>query len=242
MPAVVDAWVKTQDPSRCQALQEDILSAYRRDFLKYAKRHQIPYVEKVFAGIGYQIGQKFKYTQVDADLRSVFLKEALHLLKEAGIAYLVAHTSAQGLPLSATMDERRFKVFFFDMGLLQRLLNLSLKDWLLKPLSVTHVGAMSEQFVAQEYMAYQDPRKPAELFYWHREAKQSNAEVDFVFVHEGKIIPVEVKSSSAGQLKSLHEFLKIHPELGFGLKISQDFEQEQANLKSIPFYKISAWA
>ncbi len=241
MPAVVDAWIQFQDPSRCQAIQDDLLSAYRRDFLKYAKAHQIPYVEKVFSGVAYQIAQKFKYVEVDRDVKSLLLKQALDLLKDAEIVHLVLHSSAQGLPLSANQDDRRFKVFFFDIGLLQRLRNLSLKDWLLKSLSIAHVGAMSEQFVAQEYIAYQDPRKPAELFYWHREAAQSNAEIDFIFVREGQIFPVEVKSSAAGHLKSLHEFLRTHPQCQKALKISEQKEGSQENLEILSFYKIFAW-
>jgi predicted AAA+ superfamily ATPase len=246
MPAVIDAWITFHDPIQCQAIQDDILSAYRRDFLKYAKAHQIPYVEKVFAGIGRQIGQKFKYSDIDQDMRSSPLKEALLLLQNAEIAHLTFHTSAQGLPLSASINDRQFKVFFFDIGLLQRLRNLSLKEWMLTPLSIAHIGAMSEQFVAQEYLAYQDPRSPGELFYWHREGKQNNAEIDFVFVHEGKILPVEVKSTTAGHLKSLREFLKTHPLSEIGLKISEHKEKppsdSEEKVHAIPFYKISKWA
>jgi predicted AAA+ superfamily ATPase len=242
MPAVINIWINSHDPLRCQAAQDDILNAYRRDFLKYAKEHQIPYVEKVFAGIGRQIGQKFKYSEVDQELRSLPLKEALYLLKNAEIAHIVFHTSAQGLPLSASINDRQFKVFFFDIGLLQRLRNMSLKDWLLTPLSISHVGAIAEQFVAQEYLAYQDSRSTAELFYWHREGKQSNAEVDFIFEHEGKIVPIEVKSSTTGHLKSMHEFLKTHPLSPIGLKISEHEELKQEKIHSVPFYKISAWA
>jgi hypothetical protein len=42
---------------------------------------------------------------------------------------------------------------------------------------------------------------------WVREKKTSNAEVDYVFPFEGKLIPVEVKSGKEGTLKSLHLFM-----------------------------------
>ena len=101
--------------------------------------------------------------------------------------HIVYHTSAQGFPLSATAQHEKFKVFFFDTGLLQRLLGLNLKEWLLAPLSVTYMGAMAEQWVAQEYVANTSISHPPELFYWQREAKQSNAEVDFIFSVDHKI-------------------------------------------------------
>jgi len=38
--------------------------------------------------------------------------------------------------------------------------------------------------------------------YWAREAKSSNAEVDFVTVINGGIYPIEVKSGSGSSLKT----------------------------------------
>jgi len=45
------------------------------------------------------------------------------------------------------------------------------------------------------------------LYYWHREAKNSHAEVDFVIQIQDKIIPVEVKAGTKGSMQSLHLFL-----------------------------------
>jgi len=46
------------------------------------------------------------------------------------------------------------------------------------------------------------------LFYWHREAKNSQAEVDYVIQIQDKIIPLEVKADTKGSMQSLHLFLK----------------------------------
>ena len=64
-------------------------------------------------------------------------------------------------------------------------------------------GKLAEQFVAQELLAWHS----SELFYWARDARGSNAEVDYLVVREGKIYPVEVKSGAAGSLRSLHLML-----------------------------------
>lgn len=58
-------------------------------------------------------------------------------------------------------------------------MGLDLKNWITQSLEVRHAGAMAEQFVAQEYIAYTSIKSPPELYYWHREEKSSNAEVDF---------------------------------------------------------------
>jgi predicted AAA+ superfamily ATPase len=242
MPAVINTWIEQQDYAACQAAQDDILLAYRQDFNKYAKDFQIPYVDKMFYQASFQLGQKFKYATVDSSLRAANLREALELLETAGIVYRVCHSSAQGFPLAAGIDDRRFKVYFFDIGLTQRLLGMSMKEWLLKSVSISHLGSITEQFVLQEYVAYSSEHKPPELFYWHREAQRSNAEVDFLFVKDGnKITPVEVKAGSKGRLKSLKSFLDSHSDIRYGLKISESNEPDWENIQAIPFYAIQAW-
>ena len=242
MPAVVDAWLKFQDIQSCQHLQDSILQAYRNDFPKYAKSHQINRVDKVFSQLCQKVGNKFTYRQVDQTERAAVLKEALFLLKEAGIAYLAHHTAVQGLPLGATINEKKFKVFFFDVGLMQRMLGLNLHAWLNESISVSHMGAICEQFVAQEYLAYLPNHIQSSLYYWHREQRTSNAEIDFVFVVNDKILPVEVKSGAKGRLKILHLFLETHPQCAQGLKISEQLEGSPTDLiRSVPLYKISSF-
>jgi len=43
-------------------------------------------------------------------------------------------------------------------------------------------------------------------YYWAREAKNSNAEIDFLDVREGKFIPFKVIDGPLGKLRSLHLF------------------------------------
>ena len=55
-------------------------------------------------------------------------------------------------------------------------------------------GAIAEQFVAQELLNYQDHYIQPSLYYWVREAKSSNAEVDYLIPCHSKVLPIEVKS------------------------------------------------
>src|SRR5690606_2788061 len=126
------------------------------------------------------------------------------------IIHIIYHSSAQGVPLAAGKDNKKFKVYFFDIGLAQRILGLDLKQWITTPLNIKHAGAIAEQFVAQEYIAHTSIKQPPELYYWHREERSSNAEVDFLFLIDGKIIPTEVKAGKTGTLKSLQLFLETH--------------------------------
>lgn len=241
MPAVVNAWHEHHNSQFCQEIQDQMILTYRQDFEKYAKKHQIPLLNAIVDQAGIQLGQKFKYSRVDNSVRSYALKGALQLLNKAGILHVVNHTSAQGLPLAATASHEKFKIFYFDIGLLQRLQGLHLKEWLFEPLSVTYMGALAEQLVLQEYIANTSISTPPELFYWHREEKQSNAEVDFIFHAHHKIIPVEVKSGKRGRLRSMDLFLETHPHCTTGLIISENSPWQQDKLTGIPFYALESW-
>ena len=241
MPAVVQTWLDQRNPDLCQQVQEDILSSYKQDFARYKHPAKLEHIDAVFEAIPYQLGKKFKYVNVTPHSRSEELKKGLDALCKAGIAHIAYHSAAQGFPLSATQKNNHFKVFFFDIGLAQRLLHFELKKWLLTKLEVQHVGAITEQFVAQEYIAYTPNTMAPSLFYWHREARTSNAEIDFIFAHDSEIIPVEVKSSSTGSLKSLRLFLAEHEQSPYGLRISEHGFSRVDDIVSIPLYGLKAW-
>ena len=52
-----------------------------------------------------------------------------------------------------------------------------------------HRGQLADQFVAQELLV----THARELFYWSREERGSQAEVDFLTVLDGRVHPVEAK-------------------------------------------------
>lgn len=241
MPAVVNAWRLEKDVTACQYLQDEIIESYQIDFHKYAKEKDIPHVSQTFAAIPAFLGRKFIYSKVNQDSRNEVIKNALLLLETAGIAHRCCHTSAQALPLAAEKNDKRFKVYYFDIGIAQRLLGLDVVQWQTKYHQQANQGAIAEQFVAQEMMAYSNFRKRMELYYWHREAKSSNAEVDFVVVKNGVIVPVEVKSSHKGQMKSLSIFLASHNHSDYGLKISKATFAQHQDLHEIPFYALESW-
>jgi predicted AAA+ superfamily ATPase len=241
MPAVIDAWIKDRDPIICQKIQDEIIESYQIDFHRYTKEHEIPHVVKVFEKIPSMLGNKFVYSHVDRESRTEALKNALSLLEIAGIAKRCCHTSAQKPPLGAECNDKKFKVFYFDIGIAQRLLGLDAREWLLNPLQLSNKGEIAEQLVAQELMAYSDFHKVCHLYYWHREEKSSNAEVDFVVMKAGEIVPVEVKASQKGSMKSLKIFLESHPNSGYGLKISEGQFSNQKNLVEIPLYALENW-
>ena len=138
----------------------------------------------------------------------------MNLLVKANIVHPVYHTSAQCIPIGAGSNFNRFKLIFIDIALMQVILGLDPAPWILDPLKqMINKGKMIEAFLGQEILAYSPNDMKAQLYYWHREAKSSNAEVDYIFSYKNQIIPIEVKSG------------KTDPECCKGDADSQNYPQ-----------------
>jgi len=241
MPEVVTDFLANRDIMKCKDIQTALLETFRTDINKYARQHQVQYVQKVFDAVPLHLGQKFKYVNVSRDIKSRELSSALDMLEMAGIIYKVHHSSANGVPLRAEMDTKKFKVIFFDVGLAQSLLKVDHRPLLLKPdISQIKSGAVAELLAGLEILAYKNFLERPELFYWHREAKSSNAEVDYVTSLAGKVVPIEVKSNSSGSMKSLQLFMNKKRILQ-GIKISGYEFSLNDSIRTVPFYGIESF-
>ena len=93
---------------------------------------------------------------------------------------------------------------------------------------------MAEQFVGQELRAsvYEN------LYYWSRDARGSNAEIDYLIEKEGEIIPIEVKSGRSGRLKSLHLLLNKFTNIKTAFVLTEDKygELPEQKIKFLPLF------
>ena len=96
-------------------------------------------------------------------------------------------------------------------------------------------GKLAEQFVAQELLACHS----SALFYWAREARGSNAEVDYLVVRDGRVVPVEVKSGAGG---SLHLMLNTYPQCPEGVVLYSGTyaRRPEQHLSFVPLYYAGA--
>ena len=209
LPEAVALFAKTHSYRDCDEVKESILATYRDDFNKYGRLVRQDRVEKIFSKIPLMVGNRFKYSHVDREERSKDLQAALRLLSLAKVAVPVCHSSANGIPLGAEKNNRIFKVLFLDVGLLCKSCGLgALEIEKAEDLLLVNAGSVCEQFVGQHLLYAGSPFEEPELYFWVREEKNSNAEVDYLFTAGSRIIPVEVKSGKSGSMKSLQLFLR----------------------------------
>src|ERR1700722_40752 len=89
MPAVIAAYLQTKSLYDTQNVQSDILSTYRRDFGKYAKKTKHKYLSLLFEKAPGFVGAWFKYSKVDQEVNIRDIKIALQQLCQAGLLYQV---------------------------------------------------------------------------------------------------------------------------------------------------------
>ncbi len=239
MPEVVKTYLKNRTLHSALETLDGLIVTLKDDFRKYKKRFPIARLEEVFNSIVFQTGEKFKYSQVGSQGTSTSLKDALELLVKAGIVYKIYHTSAQGLPLGAQVNPKKFKVIFHDVGIHQRLLGFDIPSYLLSnDFSSINKGYITEAFVGTELIKMTSPYQGPHLYYWHREVRGSEAEVDYIVAMKGEIIPIEVKAGVTGNLKSLHAFLNTHGDSKMGVRFSLRNIEKHGSIVCLPLYAV----
>lgn len=239
MPETVKKFVQTGNIQSCQNVLNDLLRTFRDDFSKYNERVPTSRLNDVFESIVFQAGNKFKYSKACPDVGAAGIKSALDLLVLAGLAYRIYHSDSRGLPLGAQINPKRFKTVLLDIGLHQRILGLDLTQTMVtNDFDVINKGAVAEAFVAQELRGGSDPSNPQELYYWHREARQSNAEVDYVIQHGADVLPIEVKSGGSGSMQSMHMFVKER-NIKTAIRTSLENFGAIGNIDIVPLYALA---
>ncbi len=238
MPQVIAIYVQTKDFSRCRAILDDIIISFRDDFAKYKKRVPISRIREVFESVVNQAGGKFIYRKAAINANHDQIKEALDLLTMAGLVIPVTHTSANGFPLGAEVNPKKQKMLLFDTGIFLRILNLDIRDMLFtKEFSIINKGNVAEQYVGLEILKAAPPNRMEYLYYWHREAKSSNAEVDYVIMRENEIVPIEVKAGTKGAMQSMFLFLE-EKKRDVGIRVSMENFSEYDRVEVYPLYGV----
>lgn len=219
LPEAVAQYVRTNSFLDVERTKKSLIIGYQDDFSKYATLAEQERMRLIFNKVPRMLGEKFKYSHVDPNQKSAVIKTALDSLNLARIIHIAYHTDANGLPLGAEINEKQFKTYFLDLGLVASALDVSILDFE-NDLDFTLIneGKMAEQFMAQVLLQFREFYEPPSLYYWLREQKSAAAEIDFVIPFHGKVIPIEVKAGSTGTLKSLHYFLS-EKKLQFGVRI-----------------------
>ena len=237
MPEAVKLYSQGASLSEIRKLQSEILCAYENDFSKHAPINLLPRIRLIWNSIVSQLSKensKFIFNVLRPGARAKDFELALEWLKDAGLIHKITRITKSGIPLTAYADWNDFKLYFVDVGLLGALAQIP-EQILLNgnSLFTEFKGVLTEQFVLQQLLVN-------ELipFYWRPENAQ--AEVDFVIQKGIHIIPIEVKSGTSLQAKSLWVYRqKYKPKIC--VRTSLKLNEKNDWVTDIPLYRLGAF-
>lgn len=235
MPESVRVWTQERDVELMQQVLSNILGAYERDFAKHPVPKDFPKISLIWKSIPSQLARenkKFIYKVVKEGARAREYEDALQWLCDANLTYKIYRSTAPGLPISAYDDLSAFKLYMIDVGLLRRLS-------LLAPsafgegnrLFTEFKGALSENYVLQA-LQNQFEAMPR---YWTMD--NPRYEVDFLIQRENDILPVEVKSESNVESRSLKKYKeKYGDKVKLRIRFSLNNLRLDDDLLNIPLF------
>lgn len=211
MPEVVRNYASDGDVVSLDRVYETMLEGYRDDVEKYAKGGVLPDVIRyiltegwAFAGqsitLGSFAGSPYKAREVG---------EAFRTLTKTLLLELVYPTVSASMPFVSDL-KRSPKLLWLDTGLVNYAAGLQKEIFGASDITDAWRGMIAEQVVGQELLALSN-RVSQRRHFWVRGKAGSSAEVDFVYLYDSKIIPVEVKSGHNAKLRSIHSFMDEAP-------------------------------
>ena len=232
MPAVLNAYFNNEKNILSPAInkeKQDIITGYLADMAKYSENISSLKITKVFESIHLQLAQrqtKFRYKLVEEKGNKEKFETAIEWLLQAGILYVCNRIEKPEKPLKSSENEKAFKLYMGDTGLLVYQGGVKVYDIFENP-KFDFIGGITENFVAQQLTA-----QHKKLDYW---TSGNDAEVDFILNEEKGIIPCEVKANKNTSSKSLSEYVKKYSP-NYSIRISAKNFGFDNKVKSIPLY------
>jgi predicted AAA+ superfamily ATPase len=229
LPEVVNRFGERQENlfeamQHVRKTQRDLLDAYTADIAKHSGKANALHIERLWRNVPEQLVQagngssaKFKLRGAIPGIRGYErLSTPLDWLDAADLVIRIPIVEAVGIPLSAYSKENRFKLYFFDTGLLGAISGIAPSVFLDYGFG-SYQGYIAENYVAQELRSHDvNP-----LYCW----QGRTAEVEFLLEKDSDVVPVEVKSGNVTQSKSLKVYAdRYQPKCAYvlsGNNISQ---------------------
>lgn len=232
MPEVVKLYLQTRSYKEALSVQRRIVQDYSNDMAKYANGSDRIKTRECFESIPLQLAKdnkKFQYKVVKEGYNARYYESSLRWLQDSGLIIKVNRLSKVTDPIEAYIELPVFKVYMSDTGLLLSQFNEGIiKELLMGDIGI-YKGAIYENIIAQMLQA-----AGKRSFYFEH---SNNMEIDFVIYYEGKITPIEVKSSSHTRSVAFNNFVNNHKPLNaFRISTKNIGKEQDGSITYLPFY------
>ena len=219
MPQAVLEFVKANDFAAADRVKKRILTLYRSDVSKFAGGYEAK-VLAIFDGIPGQLSKKekkYKLSSINKDARFREYEDAFMWLSDAMVVNICFNATDPNVGLALSGDHSTQKIYVADTGLLvtqafsdNNFMDNELYRAILFDKLGINEGMLMENVVAQ--MLRFNGRR---LYFYSRvntADRQKMMEIDFLIANDGKISPIEVKTSAYRVHSSLDKFRKRFSE------------------------------
>lgn len=212
LPEVVANYAQYHDMVRLSDVFNALLSGYRDDVEKYAdnrkEQDSIRYILNYgWTSAGHRI-QFAKFT--NSSFKSADVSNAFRTLEKTLLLELVYPLTSTSFPILPDLKKSP-KLLWLDTGLVNYVAGMQEELLFTTDSDELWNGDIAEHIVAQELLGATTTFGEKRLF-WVRDARNSQAEVDFVIHYKSHLLPIEVKTCANSKLRSLHLFMEESKE------------------------------
>lgn len=207
LPEAVANYAKHKDLVRLNGVFNALLSGYRDDVEKYASKPKeqdaIRYILNYgWASAGHRI-QFAKFT--GSTFKAPEVGNAFRTLEKTLLLELVYPLTSASFPVLPDLRKSP-KLLWLDTGLVNYVAGMQEDLLFSKDTDELWNGDIAEHIVGQELLGATVTFGEKRMF-WVRDAKNSQAEVDFLVRYRSHLLPIEVKTGNNVKLRSLHLFM-----------------------------------
>ena len=247
MPQAVYEYYKKKDFGDVDFVKQGIINLYESDMDTQKEENPI-YVKNMFWHIPSELSKhdkKYNLIHIDPNARLREYKGPINWLDEAMIINISENVNDPSAAFNLSTIDPAFKCYLMDTGLLVSLAYKN-KDYLENELyrailfDKLHIneGMIVENVVAQLLKTNGD-----NIYYYKKvdkEIKRTILEIDFLIRRNNKIIPVEVKSSSASSISSLKKFKELfNTKVGLQYVLYDGDIKKDGEIVYLPYFMAS---
>lgn len=207
LPEAVRNYAGRKDWVSLNDIFNSLLSGYKDDIEKYAQKIKEQDILRYILNYGWGLaGQRFQFSKFGgSSYQSVDMGNAFRTLEKTLLLELVYPLTSTSFPILPDL-KRSPKLLWLDTGLVNYVAEMQ-ENFLFAPeTNDLWNGTIAEQIVGQELLGASSTFGAKRMF-WVRDARNSQAEVDFVYKYKSHLLPIEVKTGDNSKLRSLHQFM-----------------------------------
>lgn len=207
LPEAVANYAKRKDWVSLNEIFNSLLSGYKDDIEKYAQRPKEQDILRYILNYGWGLaGQRFQFSKFcSSSYKSAEMGNAFRTLEKTLLLELVYPLISTSFPILPDL-KRSPKLLWLDTGLVNYVAGMQESLLFTSDTDELWNGHIAEQVVGQELLGASFTFGVKRMF-WVRDARNSQAEVDFVYKYKSHLIPVEVKTGDNSKLRSLHQYM-----------------------------------